>query len=102
NKVTDADTGPEKMAADYSWSFTTLAADAAPAVSTTSPASGAAGVTTSANVTIRFSEPVMTSDGWFSIACLVSGTHTAAASGGPTAFSLDPVVDFTNNESCTV
>ena len=102
NKVTDADTGPEKMAADYSWSFTTLAADAAPAVSTTSPASGAAGVTTSANVTITFSEPVMTSDGWFSIACLVSGTHTAAASGGPTNFSLDPDVDFTNNESCTV
>src|SRR5437773_2397323 len=102
NKVTDGDTAPEKMAADYSWSFTTLAADAAPAVSATSPASGATGVARSANVSITFTEPVTTSEGWFSIACATSGAHSATASGGPTTFSLDPDTDFTNNETCTV
>jgi predicted extracellular nuclease len=101
-KVTDGDTPPEKMGADYSWSFTTLAADAAPAVSATSPTSGATGVPTGANVTITFSEPVTATDGWFSIICATSGTHSASASGGPTTFSLDPDADFTNNESCTV
>ena len=101
-QVIDGDTAPEKMAADYSWSFTTLAVDAAPAVASTSPASGAPAVAAGANIAITFDEAVDVVDPWFSISCVSSGAHVAAVSGGPTRFTLDPAVDFANNELCTV
>ena len=41
-------------------------------------------------------------DGWFSISCATSGTHAAAASGGPVTFTLNPATDFAANEQCTV
>ena len=50
--------------------------DAAPAVSSTSPANGANGVSRTANISVTFSEPVTVADGWYSISC-PSGTHTA-------------------------
>jgi hypothetical protein len=76
--------------------------EAAPSVATTVPASGAGGVARDATVTITFSEPVEVTGGWFEISCASSGAHTAAVSGGPTAFSLDPEADFAFAESCTV
>ncbi|RPI95484.1 MAG: hypothetical protein EHM39_11725, partial [Chloroflexi bacterium] len=78
------------------------AADTAPAVSSTVPADGAADVLINSNIDVTFSEPVDVSGSWFSISCAVSGAHTAAVSGGPTAFTLNPDADFANTENCTV
>src|ERR687884_1052426 len=76
--------------------------DQAPAVSSTSPADGAANVALSSNVTITFTEAVNVTGSWFSISCGSSGSHTATVSGGPTTFTLDPDSDFTGSETCTV
>ena len=77
-------------------------ADQAPAVSSTTPAGGAAGVAREANITLTFSEPVDVTGSWFSISCATSGVHTAAASGGPGTFTLDPDTNFSIDEQCTV
>lgn len=84
------------------FSLTPFTADAAPMVSGTVPGNNAAGVALDANLTVNFSEPVTVSDPWFSIACSLSGAHTASVTGGPTNFSLDPDVDFVNGDTCTV
>jgi len=76
--------------------------DSAPSVTETSPVSGAVNVALDDNVTTTFSEPVNVDGAWFSISCTSSGSHTAAVSGGPTTFTLDPDVDFVANETCTV
>jgi hypothetical protein len=76
--------------------------DAAPAVSGTSPAGGASSVAFDANVAITFSEPVSVGPSWYAISCGTSGSHAATASGGPTAFTLDPTTDFVGSETCTV
>ncbi len=76
--------------------------DAAPSVSSTSPANGAVGVPLDADVTIDFSENVDAAGAWYSISCATSGAHTAAASGGPQSFTLNPDTDFVQGESCTV
>ncbi|HWQ11706.1 MAG TPA: Ig-like domain-containing protein, partial [Roseiflexaceae bacterium] len=103
-EVTDADASdpPDTMAADYTFSFTT---DAAPAVTSTTPADNAANVATNTNLTITFSEAVNVAGGWFTIACATSGTRTVAdtlVSGGPTTFTINPNADFAAGESCTV
>ena len=76
--------------------------DQPPGVSATTPSPGATGVALSANVSVTFGEPVSVTGTWFTISCSLSGPHTAAASGGPTGFSLDPAPDFVNGETCTV
>ena len=76
--------------------------DAAPTVSSSTPANGATGVALAADITINFSEAVNVTPPWFSISCTVSGAHTAAVSGGPTSFILNPDADFVNDETCTV
>ena len=76
--------------------------DQAPTVSSTTPASGATNVAPAANVTVTFSEPVNVSGSWFDVTCATSGAHTAAASGGPTSFTLNSDADFAAGESCTV
>src|ERR671936_2864652 len=76
--------------------------DAAPTVSSTSPANGAGDVALNSNITITFSEPVNVTGSWFSISCSSSDGHTATVSGGPTTFTLDPDSDFSGAETCTV
>jgi predicted extracellular nuclease len=76
--------------------------DAAPSVVATSPVDGANGVGLGASLTIEFSEDVDVAGAWFEIACTSSGAHTAAVSGGPSVFTLDPDADFAGGESCTV
>jgi predicted extracellular nuclease len=76
--------------------------DAPPLVSSTSPANGAAEVAESSNITINFSEPVVAAEGWYAISCSASGAHTAAQSGGPQSYTLDPDTDFSTGETCTV
>ena len=102
--VTDQDTDdpPDTMAANFNFSFTTVAGDLAPTVASTSPTNNEAGVGIATNITITFSEPVNVSGNWFNLNGAISGAHTAAVSGGPTNFTLDPNLDFVNNETVTV
>jgi predicted extracellular nuclease len=76
--------------------------DQPPSVTSTIPASAAVGAAVDANITINFSEPVNVAEGWYSISCATSGSHTAAASGSSQSFTLNPVSDFATNETCTV
>jgi predicted extracellular nuclease len=82
--------------------FHTAGGDAAPVVSATNPANGAAEVPEGSNVSITFSEDVSVSGSWYSISCPTSGDHAATESGGPRTFVLDPVSDFAEGETCTV
>jgi predicted extracellular nuclease len=84
------------------FSITAGTEDLAPSVTGTTPSGGAAGVARDANVTVTFSEPVNVGAGWYTISCANSGSHTAAATGGPQSFTLDPDTDFAFSESCTV
>ena len=83
-------------------SVTGSTADAAPTVSSTTPANGAVDVAVDANITINFSEAVDVTGNWFDIACAGSGSHTATVSGGLQNFTLDPDADFADGELCTV
>ena len=78
--------------------------DAAPSLVLTSPVDGSTAAT-NANLVLTFSEPVDVAGDWFQIVCGTSGTRTVAqtaVSGGPTTFTIDPVADFAEGESCTV
>jgi hypothetical protein len=77
--------------------------DAAPAILSTSPVNGATNVPANANLTATFTEPVFVAVPP-TFQCTVSGTLTIAdfiPSGGPTGFTLDPIVDFAPGETCT-
>ena len=76
--------------------------DDAPAVAATSPTNGATSVLPGASVEITFTEAVDVAGDWYSISCSLSGVHTAVVSGGPESYSLDPDVDFTDGDACTV
>lgn len=75
--------------------------DAAPTVTSVAPVAGVTGVSVLSNVVVTFSEPV-TATGAFSVSCATSGAHTVTVTGGPTEFTLDPAIDFVQNELCTV
>ncbi|HEY0377924.1 MAG TPA: ExeM/NucH family extracellular endonuclease [Pyrinomonadaceae bacterium] len=76
--------------------------ETAPAVSSTSPADGATDVARGTNLTVAFNEPVNVAGSWFTISCTSSGLHTAAVSGGPISYTLNPDSDFSFSETCTV
>jgi len=76
--------------------------DQPPMVASTDPAGAATDAALDASITVNFSEPVNLSGAWFDISCATSGGHTAAVSGGPQSFVLDPDSDFANSDSCTV
>jgi predicted extracellular nuclease len=76
--------------------------DQPPTVTSTMPANDATEVALDANVTVTFGEGVAVTGSWFQISCTTSGTHSAAASGGPTTFTLEPDADFVEGEACTV
>ena len=77
-------------------------ADTAPSVAATSPAAGAPAVAVDDDVTVTFSEPVAVAAGGFALSCTVSGSKAFTQSGGPTTYTLDPTVDFTPGDSCTL
>ena len=79
-----------------------IVSETAPSVASTVPATGTVDVAIDANVTVNFSEPVNVVDPWFTLVCATSGAHTAAVSGGPISFTLDPAADFAFSESCTL
>jgi predicted extracellular nuclease len=76
--------------------------DPPPTVASTAPAAGAAGVAATTSVTVTFSEPVTVAGAWYGIACSVSGSVAATASGGPTTYTLAPAAPFAAGETCTV
>ena len=103
NQISDVDSGdpPDGLAANYVFSFTT--ADAAPSVTSTSPAGGATHVATNTNVVVNFSEPVTFSSSSFTLQCptgtpegfTVSGTGTSTA-------TLDPTSNLPEGTVCSV
>jgi len=81
----------------------TFTNDAAPGVSSTSPANNDTGVALDASIVLTFTEDVHTQGAWFLISCANSGTHTATPSGNNTSpITLNPDADFTGGELCTV
>jgi methionine-rich copper-binding protein CopC len=104
-QVSDQDTNdpPDNMTANFVFSFTTQ--DAAPTVTATTPANGAINQATNTNITVTFSEPVNVGATWFQIVCTSSATRNVSdtvVTGGPTIFTINPNVDFTAAETCTV
>jgi hypothetical protein len=86
-----------------SYSFTISAeTDSPPTVTSHTPADGETDVPVDANIGITFSEPVDLADGWFTISCASSKTHTAAVSGSAASYLLTPDAPFDNGEQCTV
>jgi hypothetical protein len=83
------------------YSVTIASADAAPSVTSHTPADGETNVAVDANIGITFSEPVDVSGSWFSISC-DGTTHNAAVTGGATSYLLNPNDDFGPGEHCTV
>ncbi len=81
---------------------TVIVGDAPPTVADTTPANDATEVALDSNVTVTFNEDVAVAGSWFEIECTSSGMHTAAVSGGPTTFTLDPDADLAEGEACTV
>lgn len=82
--------------------FTTGSGDVAPTVTSTTPVAGASNVGVASNLSVTFSEAVTVTGTWFTLSCANSGSHSAAASGGPITFTLNPGTDFGALESCTL
>ncbi|MGD9899269.1 MAG: lamin tail domain-containing protein [Calditrichaceae bacterium] len=76
--------------------------DAAPSVVSTNPANMEVNIPVDANIEINFNEDVTVTGNWFSVNGAVSGSHTAAVSGGPMNFTLNPDTDFEAGENVTV
>ncbi len=76
--------------------------DVAPAILSTTPASGATGVSIHTHVTIAFSEPVEIQTNWAQVSCNLSGPHVYQVSGGPTTFTLTITTPLAYAETCTV
>ncbi|MCU0280227.1 MAG: lamin tail domain-containing protein, partial [Candidatus Nanopelagicales bacterium] len=75
--------------------------DAAPVVSGTVPAD-AGGTLPAGNLTVTFSEPVNVTGSWFSLTCTTSGSVPGTVTGTPSVFTIDPVADLVEGESCTL
>jgi predicted extracellular nuclease len=75
--------------------------ETAPSVISTIPANGG-NHPMDENITITFSEPVTVTAPWFSIVCATSGPHTATVNDVDPVYTLNPDVNFTIGESCTV
>jgi endonuclease I/methionine-rich copper-binding protein CopC len=83
-------------------SYSTGTPDAAPTVSSTSPTAGTSNHPTNGNVSVNFSEAVTLASGWYTLVCAASGSKAAAVSGSGAGYTINPTVDFTANESCTL
>lgn len=102
NGATDTDNNSADFTIGAPNPRNTLPPDAAPTVAGTVPANGASGVSLSSNISVTFSEPVNVTSSWFTLSCSLSGNHTAAVSGGPTTFVIDPGSDFVAGDNCTL
>ena len=76
--------------------------DIAPIVTSTTPANSASNVAPNTTIGVTFSEAVTATTSSFSVAGSVSGVHTFTLAGGPTTFTINPDLDFTDGETVTV
>lgn len=76
--------------------------DAAPAVASMIPAPATGGAGPGTNITLQFNEPVAPTGAWFLITGSISGSHSAAVTGGPAVYVLNPDMDFQIGETVTV
>src|SRR5207248_1195473 len=101
--ISDTDTGdpPDHPAANDPFSFTTQ--DAAPSVSTTTPADGATDVARDTTIQITFSESVSATNSAFSIECPTGTSKAFAQTSSPaTTFTLTPNANLPAGTVCTV
>ena len=100
--VTDVDVidPPQQMAAPFALNFTV---DAAPAVTTTTPANGAGNVASNATITVNFSENVNATAGAFALDCgagaIALSPNTIANAG---TITMTPATALPPTSTCTV
>ncbi len=83
-------------------SYGTGTVDAAPTVTSTTPANSATNVGVSSNLAVGFSENVTLASGWYALNCSVSGAKAATVTGSGASYSLDPTTNFAALEDCTL
>jgi hypothetical protein len=66
------------------------------------PTNGSIGVLTTADLVLKFNKEVTPSEGWYSLNCNLSGTHTATPSIVGSTITLNPDEDFLYSEACTL
>lgn len=104
SSISDLDGTPDPMDAPFQLLFGTVADDA-PVLLSSTPANGANDFPANANLQLVFSEAVTFGADWFAITCSVTGTRGEAdvtLGGGPSSFTLNPALDFSEGESCTL
>lgn len=74
----------------------------APAIVSTSPTSGATGISPATSINITFNQPVTVGTAWFSIYSTFDGVMAASVTGGPSSFTLTPPIRFLDNDVVTV
>ena len=99
---TVSDEQSRSTTAPYTVTVLGASEDAAPTLASHTPGSDETGVALEANIGITFSEPVDVADGWYSISCGTSGTHTAGMTGSAASYLLNPDTNFAAGETCTV
>src|SRR5204863_7426576 len=98
---TDNRDPPDNLAANYIHIFTTT--DAAPSVTTTSPADAATHVAVNTNIVVNFSEPVTASGSSFTLECPTGTPESFSVSGSPgSSITLDPTSDLPEGTICSV
>ena len=106
DQISDVDTNdpPDNMNANFVFSFTTGAAEAAPSVTSTTPTNGATGVAANANISVNFTEPVNATTSSFSIECPAPGNLQpfVVTGSGTNAITLNPNSDLPSGTICTV
>jgi hypothetical protein len=75
--------------------------DTPPSVASIGPPDGTTDVPVDSNLLVTFSEPVSLASDAITISCATSGSHAVSVTGGPSQFTVDPTVDFAQNETCT-
>ncbi len=104
-QVSDTDTidPPDNMVSEYSFTFTTASpADAAPFVTSTSPANGAVNVAVASPIVINFSESVTASSSAFSLLCAGVPQAFGQSAAPATTYTLTPSSSLPYSTSCTV
>ena len=81
--------------------------DKAPEVQSVSPLNGATGVLIGSNVVVTFDEAVTVAGNWAQLVCTSSGTRsvgggTLLVTDADPVFTLNPTVDLTAGETCTL
>ena len=100
---TDATDPPDQMASDYTFAFaTTSPADAAPFVTSTTPANGAANVPVASPIVINFSESVNAGPSAFSLVCAGVPQAFGQTSAPSASYTLTPTASLPSSAACTV